>query len=352
MHNPLKMLPTFRSTAIALTALTLASCSFLTSSAEKPEDRLLAAAAHAQLDAPGLPPWHLKLDVTVYDSRGDNPISGTIERWNSAHGDRTVYTFGDAKRALLNDGDQHYTSHSGPEVPALVDGVLETVLRPGPSESEIKGSNPEAEKEYFGKVQLDCVMLSEPTLSKGPIALGLFPTYCMDPDRPVLRASFNFGTFTVLRNDITIFQGLDVAHRLVFIQGTKTRVAEAKISTLETFTPSPTEFAPNDSMKPYSAMAAARVAGSVMAGHILKRLTPAYPVSERQAHISGTVILRAIIGRDGQIRYLRPVSSPDTGLAVAAIDSVRQWTYTPYLLNGEPTDVDTTITVNFNLNPF
>jgi TonB family protein len=319
-------------------------------SAEHPKDRLLTAATHAQLDAPNLLPWHLKLDVTLYDLQGNNPVAGTIERWSSNNGNRTVFTFGDAKRIILNDGDQHYVSDSGPVVPALADSVLDEVLRPGPSDNDVENSNPEDEKEYFGKVQLDCVMLSQPSLSKGPIALGLFPTYCMDPGAPVLRASFNFGTFTALRNEISGFQGQDVAHTLVFIQGTKTRIAEAKVTALETFTPSATEFAPDASMKKASAEATARIGGGVMAGQILKKVAPVYPVSDRQTHITGTVILHAIIGRDGHIRSLRPISSPDTTLALAAIEAVRQWTYRPYLLNGEPTEVETTITINFNIN--
>jgi protein TonB len=62
--------------------------------------------------------------------------------------------------------------------------------------------------------------------------------------------------------------------------------------------------------------------------------------------------LRALIGRDGHIYDLRPVTAPDTALAGAALLAVRQWTYKPYLLNGLPTEVDTTITVNFNLNAY
>jgi protein TonB len=349
MHNPLKLPRTFRSTAIALTVLALTSCSCLTSYAEKPQDRLLTAAAHAELDSAGLKPWHLKLDVTLYDLHGNNPVTGTIERWDADNGNRTVFTFGDAKRVVLNDRDKHYVTHSGPEVPALADAVLDAVLKPGPSSHDVETASLDTEKENFGKVQLDCVMLSESVWHKGPIAIGLFPTYCMDPGSPILRATFNFGSFTVLRNNISDFQGHDVARSLSFVQGQKTRVAEATVSTLETFTLSADQFAPDASVTPAAALVA-QLAGGLVAGQIAKKVTPIYPASARQAHIGGTVVLHAIIGRDGHIRYLRPISSPDTDLALAAIDAVRQWTYRPYLLNGEPTEVDTTITVNFNLN--
>jgi protein TonB len=60
-------------------------------------------------------------------------------------------------------------------------------------------------------------------------------------------------------------------------------------------------------------------------------------------------VLHAIIGKDGSIQSLQLISGPKE-LAPAAWDAVKQWTYKPYLLNGEPTAVDTTIMVNFNLN--
>jgi protein TonB len=349
MHNSLKRLQSFRITAFALTVLTLVSYSCLASFGQKPQDRLLTAATHARLDAHGLKPWHLKLDVALYDSKGNNPVAGTIDRWNADNGNRTTFTFGDATRTVLNNGDKFYLSHSGPEVPAMADGVLDAVLRPGPSSHDMETSSPDAEKENFGKVQLDCVMLTESIHHNGPIALGLFPTYCMDLGAPVLRASFNTGSFSILRNNISEFQGHDVARSLLFVQGQKTHVAEATVSMLETFTPSADQFAPDASMTPAPALLP-RIPGGAMAGHILNKVAPIYPVSDRQAHISGTVVLHAIIGRDGHIRYLRPISSPDTDLALASIDAVRQWTYKPYLLNGEPAEVDTTITVNFNLN--
>ena len=91
------------------------------------------------------------------------------------------------------------------------------------------------------------------------------------------------------------------------------------------------------------------VSGGVMAGNILTKVAPVYPDDARAAHISGTVVLHAIIGKDGVIEKLVVVSGPKE-LQRAALDAVRQWVYKPYLLNGNPTEVDTTIKVNFSLN--
>jgi len=93
----------------------------------------------------------------------------------------------------------------------------------------------------------------------------------------------------------------------------------------------------------------ARISGAVMAGNILTKVSPKYPPDAKMAHISGTVVLHAIIGKDGAIEKLDVVSGPSE-LVTSAMDAVRQWTYKPYLLNGQPTEVETTITVNYNLS--
>lgn len=92
------------------------------------------------------------------------------------------------------------------------------------------------------------------------------------------------------------------------------------------------------------------IAGGVMAGTVLTRVNPVYPPDARAAHIQGTVVLHAIIDRDGTISSLEAVSGPPE-LTEASLTAVRQWTYKPYELNGEPVEVQTTITVNFNLDP-
>ena len=93
-----------------------------------------------------------------------------------------------------------------------------------------------------------------------------------------------------------------------------------------------------------------RIPSGVMAGQILTHINPIYPPEAKAAGISGTVVLKATIGKDGTVQYLSALSGPHE-LQQSALDAVRQWIYKPYLLNGEPTDVQTTITVNYNLAP-
>jgi protein TonB len=81
---------------------------------------------------------------------------------------------------------------------------------------------------------------------------------------------------------------------------------------------------------------------------LVYKVTPAYPPIARATHTSGTVSLAATISKTGAIENLRVVSGPPL-LRDAALDAVRQWRYRPYLLNGQPVEVDTTVQVVFRL---
>jgi protein TonB len=91
-----------------------------------------------------------------------------------------------------------------------------------------------------------------------------------------------------------------------------------------------------------------RVSSGVSSGLLIRRVNPTYPPLARQARIQGVVILQAQISKDGSIENLQLISGHPM-LAPAAIEAVKQWKYKPYLLNGEPVEVDTQVQVNFTL---
>jgi protein TonB len=92
-----------------------------------------------------------------------------------------------------------------------------------------------------------------------------------------------------------------------------------------------------------------RVSQGVTKGLLIQKIEPKYPPLALAARIWGQVLLKAIIGKDGEIKELQLVSGHPM-LAPAAIEAVRQWRYRPYLLNGEPVEVETTITVTFQIS--
>ena len=90
------------------------------------------------------------------------------------------------------------------------------------------------------------------------------------------------------------------------------------------------------------------VSSGVMSGYLVYKVVPNYPAIARAIRLGGTVVLQATISKSGAIENLRVVSGPAM-LQQAAIDAVQQWRYRPYLLNGQPVEVDTTVNVDFTL---
>ncbi|HEV3512122.1 MAG TPA: energy transducer TonB [Candidatus Sulfotelmatobacter sp.] len=92
-----------------------------------------------------------------------------------------------------------------------------------------------------------------------------------------------------------------------------------------------------------------RISQGVTKGLLIHRAEPMYPPLARAARVQGEVILTAIISTTGQIENLQLVSGHPM-LVPAALEAVKQWRYKPYLLNGTPVEVETTITVIFSLS--
>jgi len=91
-----------------------------------------------------------------------------------------------------------------------------------------------------------------------------------------------------------------------------------------------------------------RISQGVTKGLLVHRVEPLYPTLARTARVQGEVVLSAIIDTNGQITNLQLVSGHPM-LVPAALAAVREWRYKPYLLNGQPVEVETTITVIFSL---
>lgn len=86
-----------------------------------------------------------------------------------------------------------------------------------------------------------------------------------------------------------------------------------------------------------------------MAARLVGRVNPVYPPLAQMMRLSGVVRLRAIIGRDGAVERVE-VLSGNAILAQAAVTAVRQWRYEPTRLDGQPVEVETSVTVTFVLN--
>ena len=91
-----------------------------------------------------------------------------------------------------------------------------------------------------------------------------------------------------------------------------------------------------------------RVGDTVMADQVVTKVPPVYPPLARQARIQGLVFMKVLISKTGDVENIQLITGHPM-LAPSAIEAVKQWKYKPYLLNGEPVEVETNVTVNFTL---
>lgn len=113
-------------------------------------------------------------------------------------------------------------------------------------------------------------------------------------------------------------------------------------------TPQSTTGSPGLDLPPEPATHSARVTinGNAMAARVVAIVEPAYPKALQDAHVAGTVILRAVIATDGSVKEITPLSGPQQLLSTA-MNAVKQWKYQPTVLEGAPVEVSTTINIDF-----
>jgi len=81
---------------------------------------------------------------------------------------------------------------------------------------------------------------------------------------------------------------------------------------------------------------------------LVHKVSPGYPEEAKQKKVQGTVVLQAMVDKDGNVDFVKVVNGNDL-LISAAVDAVRQWRYKPYVQNGEPVSFVTQVTVDFRL---
>ncbi len=302
------------------------------------------------LGAPGLQPWHVKASYETFDREGKSDGHGTFEVfWAGPRKYKQTFTSSTFTQTEYGTASGNYRTGDLASVPYPQAFLIEALLRPMPSQQDIDEANPERREQAFGNINLQCVMLSQKIVRLAYAPLGLFPTYCFAPSRPILRFGSYGGDVDTFFNQIVLFQGRYFAKQ-ISVRDKNLPAVSIQVDGIgglgeldDAFFVPPSDAVETDDTP-------TNVASGVMAGKILTKVTPRYPEAAKHNRVSGTVLLEAVIGRDGRIHRLKILKSPDPDLTVAALIAVRQWEYTPYTLNGNAVEVKTTITVVFSLS--
>jgi TonB family protein len=348
----------FKQCAIRVTAITLlaAACSAQgTSPQNSPTGEisslLSTAGTQAMLEREATAPYHLQATFQTFDIEGKPDGSGSIEaywdgksRWRHTVTYRNLIQTTVEDRALYRSADEFHSSASERL-------LVESMFSPIPvGRFTTEKHDLASKKTTLSTVEMDCVSVRNkpaPSNPNGPPLRPVDPSvYCLDSKSHTLRLSELPGQMTVVFNKFETFGSRQIPHSVVISQG---KVQRATLDVVKV-----TEWQPDDAMFPHLGETPvserrARVAGGVLAGSIIQKVSPEYPYLAKREHIQGTVVLACVITKLGTVSDIEVLSSPDHSLSEAAVEAVKHWTYKPYLINGQPIDVDSTITVNFNL---
>jgi TonB family protein len=304
-------------------------------------ERLHAAENATTLTREGVNPFYLKIDVHLYDAKGQPSEQGTIEEWWAGDStEKTVFTTPSYTATHIRKGDEIFRTAGVSYPPNLLTALLNQVIHPISSRSDIDHSKATMRPTKFGTVPIDCIALQ---LHNDPN--GIPQEYCFDPGKDSLRLTFQYGARLIIRNGIGHFQQQEVPMDVAIRIG-NTMAATGHISALMSRPVSASEIST-------VGLTQRIILSSPLAtsATIITRPEPIYPELAKIQHLSGVVALQAFIGTDGHIHELQLLSSPSAVLTEAAEDAVKRWTYTPYLVNGEPEEVQTTISVHFRFGP-
>jgi TonB family protein len=331
-----------------------------------------AAAPLYDFNDSSLKPWHLKASYQLYDQNGKPAEQGTYEYWwASPNVYRSTWTRPSAMHTEWQVAEDEVADLSTGASLDYFEFKLRTALfspLPKPEELNATGVHLQLDdkKIFTNGDKSPCIMvvpqMPQQSTQVQSAPLGLFPTYCFDPDKPMLRAETSFGTLAMQFNNFVSIQGRFLSRKIDIFEG-KRQILSATVDGATAISPSDPAFTPAPDAKviKYSKVTTAggtvrtinRVnvsAGDAATKMLLNKVQPEYPLDARQARISGTVVLHALIGHDGSIRDLRVLEAPSASLAAASLAAVSQWKFRPYLLNGNPVEVDTTIAVIFSLS--
>lgn len=335
---------------------------------DDPNALMLLAAKTNGLVGPDMQPWHGKITYKLFDEQGNLKNQGTIEEfWVSPTKYKVTYASGSLSHSEFGTDKGAYTiGGAGMDiVPAFE--VQRGLLEPLPTPQEVMQNNYSFQEREMGQVRATCLQQQDIYGDTSG------PTFCLDPDAPNLRVIVNRNSEDVLYSNPVKFQGRTLAGDLKFSAGELKNIESdppafsAHLEMIEpltniddaAFAPPPDAHAPvvigavlsnvppnfpNPALMPTKVNVSAGVAQAML----VHKVPLQYPGDAKAAGISGTVVLQVLIDTDGRVTNIRVVSGPPA-LQGAAIDSVRQWRYRPYLLSGKPVAVDTIVNLIFTL---
>lgn len=285
------------------------------------------------LDAPA---WHIVVSYDQYDEDGDNVNSGVYEEfWAGPRKYKRTYksdtlnqTEYATAKGLFRVGDQKW-----PDQASLA--VRSEIVAPFDGVATMSGAVGRKEERTFGNSKLDCVFLygNSQMIPSEP------PQYCFEPGADVLRYSRGDGWFQTAYNQIAQLQGRSIAHDVVVTTAGKPYL-KLHVASLDPITNvNDADFTPPPDALPIGN----RISG--VRTKAIKSVGPESPQSLRGQH--WTAHVQIVIGKDGHVVTAHTIDGPPEA-AKACEEAAMKWVFVPYLVLGEPVEVETRIVFTVN----
>jgi hypothetical protein len=302
----------------------------------------------------GLTPWHLKIDLQYLGWESTKPLSGTVEQWTVAPDQwRRTFTgppgmnFSEWSAARL----EKYQSKPGhDQFDAIADNIkfARPVIDPLAQAANIHSDyEMEVKKGNFGGITLTCASVVDPhRYAPGENTDEFFPTYCFDPDSH-LRLIVS-GKTTTQFDDVQVFQGRAVAHDVkVRIDGKLD--SELKVSLLE-----PLADANADRVKPGKDAVPQPYAiePGLPRPESIYEVAASIPIQPYSLPYKGYFNVPILIRKDGTVKVLPGADINPQELKDAIQSAIARWKFKPYLVDGQPIEVQYSVAYDLNGKPF
>ena len=334
--------------ASALISQTQVNGDVATIPVKKPAEILQFASTRNGVDVPSAKPWHVELTYDQFDVDGHNVHRGTIEEYYfgpkkyrlSYSSDELQQTDIATESGLYRTGEQRW--------PDLVElQILDEALRPFyrldahvQCWSQMDScTRPDKVNWSVGGVKLNCIIIDRTDTT---VPDGALPKYCFEHDTVPLRYTRGRGVDETIYNNFTVFQDRYVAHDAVVTRAGKPflKIHTRHLETLTQvdeglFRPAPASSGPLGGRITLSS-------DVLMDRHLLHREDPLFA-----HHTPGKVTVRFVIGKDGRVLEAEALDGQEE-MRKASLDAIRKFQFRPYLILGEPVEVESRTVFEFN----
>lgn len=318
-----------------------------------PSDYFKLARQQTDIRQEGAAPFRMKATFTVTSAIGNQQSGEYSELWVSAERWRRDIIVGDYHESSACVSGAYYNAATSDTVDATAAEVLGNFtpyIEPVKDEARINREW-KATTEKMGDIPLEQV---SPAVPSKPVLGSVVITYWFAPDSGYIRVMIVSGR-KIVYNNFHLALGRALPYGVTIGNGVTSMSAPGKHSDIQINSIEPAG-TPNDDafVIPGEAKGkciATEMPPSFMNGTLVKAGGPEYPPAARAAHLSGVVDLLFTIGHDGHVKHVKTLGHPPPLLADAAMKSVRQNVYAPYLLDGVPTDINREGAYVFQISP-